>query len=117
MTSITANALKSAKSPNREFTVTHDMGGNVDEAVETFGSEYVFMVFAAQQTVKVQSLIRTLMERKLDEGEKWDEGIQQAIDAHVWKVPNAKQTKTEKIGSLWDKMSESEREQFLADKV
>lgn len=111
---IKAKAMHNATHPNREYGAEHDMGNNLDGAIGAFGSEYVHHIFIAGQKVKFQSIIRGLMDKKRDEGEKWQDQIDAELAAHDWKVPTAQLSSTERVKALMAKMSDAERTTFIA---
>ena len=112
---IKAKAMHNATHPDREYGTDHDMGSTVEQAIERFGPEYVHHVFIAGQKVKFQSVMRGLMDAKRDEGILWNDIIEEELANHEWKVPTAQRSPQEKLKALFGKMSDAEREQFIAD--
>lgn len=112
-----ANETYSAKLTNSDpVEVDYDFGGNLEEAVATFGEEVVFARYKASAIIDLQSLVRGQI-RKVKEGETIDVAKIQGVVAE-W-VPGVRQARgkssEEKAKDAIGKLSPDARAALLAE--
>jgi len=102
---ITANA------DGKEVTVEFDLGKDLDDAAKKYGKDVVFSKWVAAEKITIQGKVRGLIRQG-----KSPKEIQEAVDKHKpGEVPARGKSRYEKLLAAYNKMSEEERKQFIAD--
>jgi hypothetical protein len=113
---VTAQLGKEENSP--AATVSYDFGDNLDEAVELFGEEVVFMRFKSAATIDLQALIRRHLGAKDKEGKptpKSEEDIQKLAAEWTPGVQTRKRkTDKQKAEELLSKLPAAQLAELLA---